>query len=168
MASDREDQAGPSPGRPVESEPSAGTGDASSGERGVRIRGEALAQISTELVQLHHRYYGKGPTKAKTYLVNDTVICILKGGFTTVERTMIDQGKADAVHQMRRGFQEVMEEQFTGAVDVAEVNGPDIKAENDFDKTTVKTVSRKASATGKTLRYTFPPHSYTMLKTRVG
>ena len=46
-----------------------------------------LAQISTGLVQLHSRYYGKGPTKAKTHLVNDTVVCILRGGFTTVERT---------------------------------------------------------------------------------
>src|SRR5262245_44384789 len=97
--------------RQVESEPSAGTGDPASAEPAVRIRGEALARISTEIVQLHHRYYGKGPTKAKTYMVNDTVICILKGGFTTVERTMIDQGKSDAVYQMRRGFQEAMEDQ---------------------------------------------------------
>ena len=52
-------------------------------------------------------------------MVNDTVICILKGGFTTVERTMIDEGKADAVYQMRRGFQEVMEDQFTGVVEGA-------------------------------------------------
>jgi uncharacterized protein YbcI len=83
------------------------------------MRGEALGRISTELVQLHSRYYGKGPTKAKTYMVNDTVICILKGGFTTVERTMIDQGKADTVYQMRRGFQEAMEEQFTSVVEGA-------------------------------------------------
>jgi uncharacterized protein YbcI len=103
----------------VESEPSAGTGDPASEEPAVRIRGEALARISTELVQLHSRYYGKGPTKAKTYMVNDTVICILKGGFTTVERTMIDEGKADTVYQMRRGFQEVMEDQFTGVVEGA-------------------------------------------------
>ena len=104
---------------PVESEPSAGTGDPTSTEPAVRIRGEALARISTELVQLHSRYYGKGPTKAKTYIVNDTVICILKGGFTTVERTMIDEGKADTVYQMRRGFQEVMEHQFTSVVEGA-------------------------------------------------
>ena len=119
MASDREDQTGPSPERPVESEPSAGTGDPASEEPVVRIRGEALARISTELVQLHHRYYGKGPNKAKSYMVNDTVICILKGGFTTVERTMIDEGKSDVVHQMRRGFQEAMEEQFTSVVEGA-------------------------------------------------
>jgi uncharacterized protein YbcI len=47
-----------------------------------RARGEVMASISTGLVQLHSRYYGKGPTKAKTCLVNNTVICILRGGFT--------------------------------------------------------------------------------------
>src|SRR5204863_974520 len=82
-------------------------------------RGEMLAQISTGLVQLHSRFYGKGPTKAKTHLVNDTVISILRGGFTTVERTLIDQGNVDPVYEMRRSFQKVMEEQFTAVVEEA-------------------------------------------------
>jgi uncharacterized protein YbcI len=81
--------------------------------------GETLAQISTGLVQLHSRYYGKGPTKAKTHMVNDTVISILRGGFTTVERTLIDQGNVDTVYEMRRSFQDVMEEQFTAVVEGA-------------------------------------------------
>jgi uncharacterized protein YbcI len=78
-----------------------------------------LAQISTGLVQLHSRYYGKGPTKAKTHMVNDTVISILRGGFTTVERTLIDQGNVDAVYAMRRSFQMAMESQFTAVVEGA-------------------------------------------------
>src|SRR5437667_11317460 len=82
-------------------------------------RGEVLAKVSTGLVQLHSRYYGKGPTKAKTYLVNDTVICVLRGGFTTVERTLIDEGNVDAVYQIRRSFQQAMEEQFTNVVESA-------------------------------------------------
>lgn len=48
--------------------------------------GTMLAEISSGLVHLHRRFYGKGPTKAKTYAVNDTSMCKLKGGFTTVER----------------------------------------------------------------------------------
>jgi uncharacterized protein YbcI len=72
-------------------------------------RGETLAQISTGLVQLHSRYYGKGPTKAKTHQVDDTVVSILKGGFTRVERTLIDTGQIESVYQMRRAFQQVME-----------------------------------------------------------
>jgi uncharacterized protein YbcI len=82
-------------------------------------RGEVLASISTGLVRLHSRYYGKGPTKAKTYLVNDTVVCILRGGFTTVERTLIDEGNIDAVYQIRRSFQQAMEVQFTTVVEAA-------------------------------------------------
>ncbi len=82
-------------------------------------RGETLAGISTGLVRLHSRYYGKGPTKAKTFQVDDTVICILRGGFTTVERTLIDDGKSDAVYTIRRSFQQAMEEQFTEVVEQA-------------------------------------------------
>ena len=78
-----------------------------------------LAQISTGLVQLHSRYYGKGPTKAKTHMVNGTVICILRGGFTTVERTLLDTGEVESVYQMRRSFQQAMEEEFRRVVEAA-------------------------------------------------
>lgn len=82
-------------------------------------RGEVLAKISTGLVQLHSRYYGKGPTKAKTHLVDDTVISIMRGGFTTVERTLIDQGDVDAVYEIRRSFQTAMEAEFSAIVEEA-------------------------------------------------
>jgi uncharacterized protein YbcI len=78
-----------------------------------------LAEISTGLVQLHSRYYGKGPTKAKTHMVNDTVISILRGGFTTVERTLLDTGREESVYQMRRTFQQVMETEFRRIVEEA-------------------------------------------------
>jgi uncharacterized protein YbcI len=87
--------------------------------RGGSASGEVLASISTGLVRLHSRYYGKGPTKAKTYLVSDTVVCMLRGGFTTVERTLIDEGNVDAVYQIRRSFQQAMEEHFTTVVEAA-------------------------------------------------
>jgi uncharacterized protein YbcI len=83
------------------------------------VRGETLAQISTGLVQLHSRYYGKGPTKAKTHQVNDTVVSILKGGFTRVERTLLDTGQIESVYQMRRSFQQVMEAEFRRVVEEA-------------------------------------------------
>ena len=82
-------------------------------------RGEMLAQISTGLVQLHSRYYGKGPTKAKTHMVNDTIVSILRGGFTTVERTLIDTGQNESVYHMRRSFQQAMEEEFRQVVQEA-------------------------------------------------
>ena len=78
-----------------------------------------LAQISTGLVQLHSRYYGKGPTKAKTHLVDDTVVSLLRGGFTTVERTLLETGRVESVYQMRRTFQQVMEDEFRRVVEEA-------------------------------------------------
>jgi uncharacterized protein YbcI len=78
-----------------------------------------LAQISTGLVQLHSRYYGKGPTKAKTHMVDDMVVSILRGGFTTVERTLLDTGEVESVYQMRRSFQAAMEEEFHRIVEDA-------------------------------------------------
>ena len=43
-------------------------------------RGECLAEISTGIVKLYSRHYGKGPMKAKTHLKDDVVVCILRGG----------------------------------------------------------------------------------------
>ncbi len=84
-----------------------------------RVPGEVLARISTGLVQLHRSYYGKGPTKAKTYLMNDSLICILKGGFTTVEQTLIESGDVNAVYSIRRSFQDAMKDRFTTVVEDA-------------------------------------------------
>jgi uncharacterized protein YbcI len=78
-----------------------------------------LADISRGLVKLHREYYGKGPTKAKTYIVDDTVVCLLHGGFTIVERTLIDDGNADAVHEIRHSFQRSMGDRFKRVVEKA-------------------------------------------------
>ena len=77
------------------------------------------AQISDGIVRLHKEFYGKGPNQAKTYLVNDTVICMLQGGFTTVERTLIDDGKRAQVEDVRRSFQLTMRGAFVGVVEGA-------------------------------------------------
>ncbi len=80
---------------------------------------QALAAISEALVSLHREYYGKGPTKAKTFLMNDTVLCLLHGGFTVVEKTLIDSGRAEAVHDIRHTFQAAMQDRFTSVVEDA-------------------------------------------------
>jgi alpha-N-arabinofuranosidase len=59
---------------------------------------------------------------------------------------------------------ELQDKTFAGPCEISEVNGPDIKAENDFGKTTVKTATKSASAEGKKLRLTLPAHSYSLVK----
>ena len=79
--------------------------------------GETLAEISNALVGLHKRYYGKGPVRAKTYLVDSTVLCLLEGGFTIVERTLIDTGRDQIVRDLRHNFQLAMQNQYTEVVE---------------------------------------------------
>lgn len=81
--------------------------------------GEALSAISNGLAHLHMRFFGRGPAKAKTTLVDDLVICILWDGFTTVEQTLLEHGKSDAVEEFRRSFQATMEPEFTAVVEQA-------------------------------------------------
>jgi uncharacterized protein YbcI len=88
-------------------------------EQGTAATREAAAAISRELVSLHKQFYGRGPVRAKTYLVDDTVVCVLEGGFTVVERTLIEVGRAAAVHDMRLSFQAAMRDQFTAIVESA-------------------------------------------------
>jgi len=62
---------------------------------------------------------------------------------------------------------EAQDKRFTGTVEVAEVNGPEIKAQNDFGSTKVKTVTRTVTADGRRMVYRFPAHSFTMLKVKL-
>jgi uncharacterized protein YbcI len=79
-------------------------------------RGQLAAAISNAVVGIHSKHYGKGPTKAKTYLIDDTVVCVMQDVFTTVERTLIDAGKGDLVREVRTTFQYALREEFKGAV----------------------------------------------------
>lgn len=80
------------------------------------ISREALASVANEIVRLKAQYYGKGPTEAKAFLNDETLVVVLKGGLTTVERTLLQAGDAGLVRQVRLRFQEVMEANFVDAV----------------------------------------------------
>lgn len=58
---------------------------------------------------------------------------------------------------------------FAGDFEVFEVNGPDIKAENNFGSTSVQTVHKPTIKvkTADQITYSFPPHSFTMLKGKI-
>ena len=81
--------------------------------------GEARAAISAGIVALLKEYYGVGPTQAKTYYHDDLVVCLLRGGFTRVEQTLLEGGRTKAVIEQRMAFQEVMRERFTMVIEEA-------------------------------------------------
>src|SRR3954463_794454 len=84
-----------------------------------RSLGEVRAMISSEIVRLQAEYYGKGPTKAKTYIVDDLVVVVLEESFTRAEKTLVDRGERDAIQQIRRRFQQQMSDDFTSIVEQA-------------------------------------------------
>ena len=79
--------------------------------------GEKLAAVTNGIVKLFSDYYGRGPTKAKSYLLDEHyVVCILEDTMTQVERTLVETGKGDMVRQVRLTFQEAMADEFTRVV----------------------------------------------------
>jgi uncharacterized protein YbcI len=63
--------------------------------------GQQAAAISNAFVQLHRRSLGKGPTKAKTYVLDDMVLCVLEGGELPLEKTLRERGNSTLVHEVR-------------------------------------------------------------------
>ena len=75
------------------------------------------AEISNAMVGLKKGFYGRGPTKAKTFINDNYVFCVLEGGLTKNEETLVAAGEEDLVRRYRLRFQEVMTEATTGAVE---------------------------------------------------
>jgi uncharacterized protein YbcI len=78
--------------------------------------GAILTAISDGMVALLKEYYGVGPSQTKTYYHDDLVVCVLRGGFTRVEQTLLDGGRGSAVIQQRMEFQQVMRQRFEAVI----------------------------------------------------
>src|SRR4051812_7444421 len=83
--------------------------------------GQLTAAISTTVVKALARTTGRGPTKAKTTFGDNGVFVVLQDSLTVGEQTLTDAGEGQAVLDLRRRWQAVMEadvsreiEQMTG------------------------------------------------------
>jgi uncharacterized protein YbcI len=81
--------------------------------------GDMLTAISDGMVALLKEFYGRGPTRAKSYYADDLVVCLLRGGFTRVEQTLLEGGRGSSVIQQRMEFQELMRERFEAVIESA-------------------------------------------------
>jgi uncharacterized protein YbcI len=77
-----------------------------------KTHGDVLTAISDGMVALLKEYYGRGPTRAKSYYEDDLVVCLLRGGFSRVEQTLLAGGRGSSVIQQRMDFQDLMRERF--------------------------------------------------------
>jgi uncharacterized protein YbcI len=75
--------------------------------------GRLLAAISTSIVRILRDHYGRGPMRAKTYVLDDIIVVVMRGsGFTPLEQTIMDSGQPERVIAMREDFQHVMAERY--------------------------------------------------------
>jgi uncharacterized protein YbcI len=66
------------------------------------------ARISNTVVRAMKDLYGRGPTHAKTYICDEYIFCVLSGGMTRDEETMVRGGEEEAVRDDRLRFQRVI------------------------------------------------------------
>ncbi|MET0761189.1 MAG: Na-translocating system protein MpsC family protein [Thermoleophilaceae bacterium] len=81
--------------------------------------GEELAAVTNGIVGLFAEYYGRGPERAKSYMLEDRyLVCVLRDTMTTVERTLATTDP-DLVRRVRLVFQEAMRDSFVRVVEEA-------------------------------------------------
>lgn len=76
-----------------------------------------LSAISREMVKAMKTYYGRGPTKAKSYPMDDLLFIVMRGGITEAEQTLLAAGEADAVRAFRQRFENVMAARLVGTIE---------------------------------------------------
>ena len=78
---------------------------------------DLLSRISTEMVRAQKKYFGKGPTSAKSYMLDDFLLIVMRGSQTQAEKTMLDFGRADEVREFRQAFENEMTAHLCGMVE---------------------------------------------------
>ena len=76
-----------------------------------------LAKISTEVVRTLKDSFGKGPLKAKSYLQDDFLLVVMRGGVTVAEQTMLDRGHGDLVREFRQTYQNEMGDHLVAKIE---------------------------------------------------
>jgi uncharacterized protein YbcI len=80
-------------------------------------RGGLLEEITRSVVRLHKEYIGQGPTQARTHIGEDLVVCVLQGGFSRAERTLIERGRPEAVIDQRLALDEALRQPLSDMIE---------------------------------------------------
>ena len=79
--------------------------------------GQLAAEISNTVVRALARTTGRGPTKAKTTIGENGVFVVLQDSLTHGERTLTNAGDRQAVLDLRRRWQSIMEADISRQVE---------------------------------------------------
>jgi uncharacterized protein YbcI len=87
-----------------------------------------LSRISTEVVRTFKEYYGKGPTSAKSYMFDDMLFVVMRGGLNAAEKFLLEKQEVDVVRQYRQTFENRMNEILSDKI--AKLTGRNVIAFN--------------------------------------
>jgi uncharacterized protein YbcI len=76
-----------------------------------------LGEISTQMVRTMKEYYGTGPTKVKSYMMDDLLFVVMRGGVLKAEETLLQSGEQDTVREFRQRFENEMTDRLTYLVE---------------------------------------------------
>jgi uncharacterized protein YbcI len=79
--------------------------------------GSMRTAVANAMVGMKKQLYGRGPTAAKAWILDDYVFVVLEGGLTRNEETLLSDGKAELVREYRLSFQETVGATAMGAVE---------------------------------------------------
>jgi uncharacterized protein YbcI len=88
--------------------------------------GAARAAVSNMMIRVHIEHAGRGPVKARTYMSDDMVACVLEDGLTPIERTLATDGRSETVEHIRHLLQEAMRRDMVSGVE--EISGRRVRA----------------------------------------
>lgn len=98
--------------------------------------GERLAAISNLVVKIFADHMGRGPTKVRSYIVEDVVVCLLEDTMTKAELELIGSGHEPIVLETRTVFQHTMRRELIEGIEalverrvIACMSGNDIDAD---------------------------------------
>ena len=91
--------------------------DAAGGQLPHEPGGSLRNALANAMVGMKKQLYGRGPTAAKAWILDDYVFVAMEGGLTRNEETLLADGKEDIVRSYRLSFQETVGPTVMSAVE---------------------------------------------------
>lgn len=79
--------------------------------------GELLAAISNMVVGVYADRLGRGPTRARSYIDSDLVVCLMEGTMQPAERALAESGADETLSALRSKYHEIMREELCGGIE---------------------------------------------------
>ena len=79
--------------------------------------GSLRMALANAMVGMKKQLYGRGPTAAKAWILDDYVFVAMEGGLTRNEETLLADGKEELVRSYRLSFQETVGPTVMSAVE---------------------------------------------------